>query len=125
MPLILNSRGFKAIGYVRYSNGILEYGEGSRSTSSFSLYETYDGRYPPRWFMLDTWTDFQAFLAEKETREYYGLWLLLYREEIRQAYLIEREIWGKWGDTLTHEEQRRKGEEEARTREQAFQGKAH
>ncbi len=121
LQLLLKSRGFKPIGHVAYHNGTLEYGESSRATTSFSLYETYDGKYPPRWFKFDTWTDFQAYLAEKERREYYGVWLLLYREDIGQAYFIEREIWGKWGADLTHEEKRRKAEEDARVKEQAFE----
>src|SRR4030042_3089553 len=84
--LILNSDQFQEIGYVRYHNGILSYGEdqfkeetyktyqngvlinthhrASDVGSSFSLFGGWYEWFPPRWFEFAKWNTFKAYLVE-------------------------------------------------------------
>lgn len=123
IPLILNSDEFKEINYVSYNKGILTYGQHwddaqshSSKTHGFHLYETYRGKYPPQWFRFDQWGNFKAYVAEDERVDFYGMRLLLYNEELDQAYFIDYEIRGSGvGEpTPTKEEMQREWKEELR-----------
>jgi hypothetical protein len=101
LALILGSREFKEISYVKYNNGTLDYGDRwSNARGSFSktrgldLRETWWSKCPPRWFRLGDWKSFKAYMLEKEEIGYYGVHLLLYNEEQGESYFIDHEIRG-------------------------------
>jgi hypothetical protein len=118
IQLILNSDQFQEIGYVKYSNnGILHYGEdrfkesttitydndgniistdhrASDIGSSFHLFLGWYEWFPPKWFELDKWNTFKAYVVEINRNDYYKVRLLLYNPDIGQAYFIEYELRG-------------------------------
>ena len=114
IQLIINSDQFQEIGYVKYRNGILSYGENQFKKETYKTYQndvlinTYHSTsdvgssfllfggwyewFPPRWFEFDKWDIFKAYLVERRDIDYYKVRLLLYNPDIEQAYFIEYEI---------------------------------
>ena len=114
IQLILNSDQFQEIGYVKYRNGILSYGEdqfkevtyktyqnnvligtyhrASDVGSSFHLFDGWYDWFPPRWFKFNKWNTYKAYLMERGNGiDSYKARLLLYNPDIRQAYFIDYE----------------------------------
>ena len=94
MPAILASRPFKEVASVEYRDGILHYGCDPIGGTSFWLYDTYDGKHAPSWFQFGKGDKFRAYVVEKQELDDYFVDLLLYREDIGEAYFIEYDLGG-------------------------------
>lgn len=101
LKLILNSKQFKEISYIEYNDGILSYGKRWENEQGFfintqgiNLYEADGGKYLPRWFRLGEWKRFDAYIVEKNKPGFHRARLLLYNEELCEAYLIDNESRG-------------------------------
>jgi hypothetical protein len=118
IQLILNSDKFREIGYVEYDDGIIRYGEvdgfkeattitydddgnvistyhrASDVGSSFKLFFGWYDWFPPRWFEFDKWNTFKAYVVKINRVGYCLVRLLVYNQDIGQAYFIEYETRG-------------------------------
>ncbi len=113
LSLILKSRRFKKISYVKYNDGLLDYGEVQNILNSFFLYDTYRGKSTPRWFRLGEWKNFKAYVEERIESGFESVHILLYNEGQGESYFIDYEVRDTGvGLVLTYEEYQRKLEEE-------------
>ncbi len=94
LPAILATRIFREVARVKYSDGLLEYGD-TGSPRGFYLYDVYEGENPPRWFKFRTSDGFRTYVVEDVDKDFYRADLLLYREDIGQALFIEYEQGGR------------------------------
>ena len=85
---ILNSRPFKEVQYVEYTeNGLLLWGDhpiGIRH--SLLLYRLHSGETVPDWFRLDQWDSPKVYVVWSKR---YRLRLLVYNKELSEAYFID------------------------------------
>jgi hypothetical protein len=124
VPLILASDQFKEIGYVRYSDGILGYGESEFKSQSrttylgdkvistyehhsdiglrFALFEGWRAWFVPRWFQLAQWRAFKAYAVERrdEVGDFCDVRLLVHNPDAGEVYFIAHYWRGHWAWSL-------------------------
>lgn len=91
LSLILSSRPFKEIQYIEYDakTGSLSWGDhrfGNRA--GLILYSPHSGQTYPEWFSLERWDNPRVYISEKERADLYQVQLLVYNEEVGEAYFI-------------------------------------
>jgi len=98
LKLILNSRPFKEmidVQYRRYGRGVLRWRLDPHHAEGILLYPSY-GRPGPKWFRPDQWKNPKVYrFRERNTSYREHLQVLIYNEELGEAYLIER-YEGRW-----------------------------
>jgi len=95
LNLIINSRPFKEMIGVSYGRGVLDWRLDLHHGESIPLYVS-TGRAEPKWFRPDQWKNPKVYrFRERNTSYREHLQVLIYNEEIDEAYLIER-YEGRW-----------------------------
>jgi hypothetical protein len=93
LKLILDSRPFKEMIDVRYRGSVLSWNLDPHHGEMIPLYTS---REEPKWFRPDQWKNPKVYrYRERDTSYRLHLQVLIYNEEVGEAYLIERYT-GRW-----------------------------
>ena len=97
--MVLLAGAFVPLGWAEYNAGVLRFGMIENMGGSVDLYVSRWHK-EPRWFDLERWEDFDAYIVEQEVpTSSYRVRILLYHGQ--NACLIEHEITGAWGGILS------------------------
>jgi len=88
LELILNSRPFKKVMDIKYSNGYLHWREDALHGRGLPLYSPYKGKPGPDWFRPARWDNPKAYVFIEELRRTH-MQILMYHEEHGQVYFVE------------------------------------
>ena len=111
LPLVLSSKRFKEIEWLKYKNGFITWGdtppwetknEGEHAAHpnwegySLGLYPQSDGQAGPAWFKPDDWENPKIYVfRERNTSYQQQIQILIYNEELEEAFLAE-DFEGHW-----------------------------
>jgi hypothetical protein len=87
LDLILNSRLFKEVKYLKYYDGNIVWEESPRLSQDLTLYN-YPEENRPSWFRPELWKNPKAY-AFQEQHDRKHIQILLYNEQLNQVYFIE------------------------------------
>ena len=112
LPLILKSKPFKEVEWIKYKNGFIYWGDTPPwekqnkdgyvpeplhyEGKSLYLYAPYEGRPEPIWFKPNDWDSPKVYCFRERTinnREH--IQFLIYNEDIDEVYIVEYQE-GRW-----------------------------
>jgi len=92
VDVIINSRPFNRVSHINYENDVLLCRSESAPGLTTHVYPA--GVYKPAWFKLEEWADPEAYLIYETTQYQEDLWLLVYNENLGEAYFLVRSARG-------------------------------
>jgi len=112
LPLILSSKHFKKVEWVKYKNGSIDWGDTPPwekqnkdeyvpgplhyEGESLYLYAPYNGRPEPEWFKPNDWDSPKVYVFKERNISYQQqIQILIYNEKLAEAYLVDYQE-GHW-----------------------------
>jgi hypothetical protein len=112
LQLVLSSKQFKEVEWVKYENGSIDWGDTPPwekqnkggyvpgplhyEAESLYLYAPYKGRPGPAWFKPNDWDSPKVYVFKERNISYQEHnQILIYNEELAEAYLVEYQE-GRW-----------------------------